>query len=56
MFIFWDDSKTDDENDKVSKKARHNKDILQFLTAGVALVTGVVTCAIASKKLFDEMT
>lgn len=51
---FYDENKNKDANNAESEKARHNKEVLQYATAGVALVTGICAMVLASKKLYDE--
>lgn len=51
---FFDENKSREDNMKESDKARHNKEVLQYATAGVALITGICAMALAGKKLYNE--
>lgn len=54
--MFFDDEKTADENRHEFERARHNKEVLQYGTAAVALFTAVCAAVLASKKLYDELS
>lgn len=53
---FYDETKSKETNNTESEKARHNRDILQYTTAAVALFTAVAAAALTTKKLYDEFT
>lgn len=53
---FFDETKTSEENKHQSDKAVHNRNVLLYTTAAVALVTVVCNAAIASRKLYKEFT
>lgn len=52
---FFDEDKTDAENDHESKKARHNRDVILCLTAVVTLVSVVAINGYKLKKMVDEV-
>lgn len=54
MTAFYDRSKSREENEDNFREARHNKEVLQYMVAAAALVTGVCTAAIVVKKTIKE--
>lgn len=51
---FFDEDKTAEENKRQSDKAKHNRDILLYTTAALALFTAVCSAAVAGKKVYNE--
>lgn len=50
---FYDESKTREENQAQFEKARQNKEVMQQLQVGVAIVVGVIGGVFTVKKLMD---
>lgn len=56
MTGFYDRDKSREENEENFREARHNKEVLQYFTAAVAVVTGVCTAAIMVKRAVKEFS
>lgn len=54
MSAFYDKEKTDEENREAFREANHNKEVLQYATAAIALFTAVCTAALVSNRCFKE--
>lgn len=54
--MFYDSDKTAEENAETNRKHRHNRDALQFITAGIVIITATITLAVtAGKAIKDHM-
>ena len=52
--MFYDHDKPHDENEKSRREYAHNRELLQYVTAGFALVTAVISLTMVTKKAMDE--
>lgn len=52
--MFYDDSKTTEENKRTNEKTIHNRECIVIITALVALGTGLLALAVASNKAAKE--
>lgn len=56
MTAFYDRNKTKEENDENFREAHHNKEVLLYFGAAVALVTGIVSAALVMKRAAKEFS
>lgn len=54
--MFFDRTKTKEENDSDKHRYSHNKEVLQYVTAGVACASAIIGLALVTKKAIDEFT
>lgn len=52
--MFYDNTKSKEENDKDKNRYSHNKEFLQYVTSGFAVVTAALSLALIAKKAKDE--
>ncbi|BEG72748.1 hypothetical protein [Pseudomonas phage PA1C] len=54
--MFYDHNKPHEENEKSRREYAHNRELMQYATAGIALITAAITLTIAVKKAVNEFT